>query len=477
MMKKMLCCAVLSAVIPSAGFPEKTPVEVGSLAELAAAAGRDHVAVTMKPGIYELNDTPTRQDIGLKRLNRNGQEIGDYPVSALLNFSGNHSTYDLRGAVIRLNTEVHREFSGRHLFKIFVSGSGNLIEGLTVHDVGNVPPAQGAIMMHVMGDSNVISKADLYIRGSSPYGYGHLLGKGKGPVVPLHKQSSLLVSGLNNQLLGCKVVTRAYGHGIVLQGAVNTLIKDCYVEGEMRTTDEMLAETSGPAFDAEFASQYPPGKIIPGQIKALSEDGIRTYPDGSATGRRTGPVIVENCTIKNMRSGICLGFEQGPSKIINCTVIGSQERGYSISSGGVIENSRGDAMYGPLLAFLGKDTRGCTIELELMPSASGFPVPRLLEINGKDHRITLRNYQGIRREKEGAIVFGESEWGDIHLFRSPSEPPSRFSGAYDITLINETGLPIILSDLTQRCTVITNGDILRNDGRDHQIIKKEDGQE
>lgn len=450
-------------------FGEKIAIEVASLAELAAAAGRDHVAVTMKPGVYELNNTSTRQDIGLKRMNRNGQVTGDYPVSALLNFSGNHSTYDLSGAVIRLDTEIHHEFGGRHLFKVFVSGSGNVIQNLTVHDVGDVPPAQGAIMMHVMGDDNVISGADLYIRGSAPYGYGHLLGKGRGSIAQLRKQSSLLVSGIGNQLIGCKVVTRAYGHGIVLQGAVNTLIKDCYVEGEMRTTDEMLAETSGPAFDTGFSSIYPPGKIMPGQIKALSEDGIRTYSDGSATGRRTGPVIVENCTVKNMRSGICLGFEQGPSKIINCTVIGFQERGYSISSGGVIENSRGDAMYGPLLTFLGKDAKGCTIELELMPAVSGFPVPRLLEINGKDHRITLRNYQGIKREKEGPIVFGESEWGDIHLFRAPSDPPSRYSGAYDVTLINETGLPIILGNLSANCDVITNGEVLKDDGKNNRV--------
>jgi hypothetical protein len=468
-MNKIIFCAVLSIAVSAAVFSEKTPVEVGSLAELAAVAGRDHVAVTMKPGIYELNDTSTRQDIGLKRLNRNGQEIGDYPVSALLNFSGNHSTYDLSGAVIRLDTEVHREFGGRHLFKVFVSGNGNVIKNLTVHDVGDVPPAQGAIMMHVMGDDNVISGADLYIRGSAPYGYGHLLGKGGGSLAALLKQSSLLVSGLNTQLLGCKVVTRAYGHGIVLQGAVNTLIRDCYVEGEMRTTDEMLAETAGPAFDAGFASIYPPGRIVPGQIKALSEDGIRTYADGRATGRRTGPVIVENTTVKNMRSGICLGFEQGPSRIINCTVIGSQERGYSISSGGVIENSRGDAMYGPLLTFLGKDTRGCTIELELMPAVSGFPVPRLFEINGKEHHITLRNYQGIPRAQKGPIVFGESDWGDIHLFRAPSDPPSRYSGAYDITLINETGLPIILGKLSANCDVITNGEVLKDDGQNNRV--------
>ena len=87
-----------------------------------------------------------------------------------------------------------------------------------------------------------------------------------------------------------------------------------------------------------------------------------------------------------------LGFERGPSRVVDTTTVGTRERGYSIGTDGVIENCKGDAMYGPLLTFLGPDKRNCIIDLELVNTVSEFPVPRLLEVNGSGHRITLRNH-------------------------------------------------------------------------------------
>lgn len=445
-------------------------VEISSLQELAHYSAKDNVELRLKPGIYELNDAAIGQELDMK-LYKGDTPTRDYPAAALLHFSGNNSSYNLTGCTINLDTKLHQAFPKRKLFEVLVSGNGNLIEGLTVRDIGNHAPTNSAIMLTVMGDDNIISKADLFIHGSSPYGYGHLLGKGGGALVPLHKHSSLLVAGKNTKLLGCKVVAHGFGHGIVLQGAVDTLIQDCYVEGELRTTDEMLKETSGLAFDTGFKSDYPPGKIIPGQIKCLAEDGIRTYAYGSLVGRSTERVTVKNCTVKNMRSGVCLGFERGPSLISGTTVIGCRERGYSIGTDGVIENSRGDAMYGPLLTFLGPRAKNCVIDLELMPAISKFPVPRLLEINGTGHVITVRNYEGKRRKKEAPIVFGESDWGDIHLFRTPDSDPKKYSGAYSCTLTNLTGLPIILSELSEDCTIFTNGKIKKKRGSGHDITK------
>ena len=175
-----------------------------------------------------------------------------------------------------------------------------------------------------------------------------------------------------------------------MQGAVDTYIQDCYVEGLMRTTDEMLKETSGPAFDVDFRSDYPPGKIEPGQIKALSEDGIRTYPGGAIFGRKTENVTVIDCKVKNMRSGFDLSATSGKVIVNGCEAVGCQEKGYSLPSGGVIKNSRGDAMYGPLLAFPGVDIKDCNVELELVGSTSDFPPARLAEINGSGHRIVLQ---------------------------------------------------------------------------------------
>ena len=176
-----------------------------------------------------------------------------------------------------------------------------------------------------------------------------------------YKHASLLVSGKNNNLIGCKVITRALGHGIVMQAAVNTKIKDRYGEGEMRENNEMLAETSGPAFETDFKSDYPPGKIVQNEIKSLSEDGVRSYPYGYLVGRKTEDFTEINTTVKNMRSGFDLSAHIGKTLIDGCTSIGCQEKGYSVSKNAVIKNSKGDAKYGPLLSFHGNNTVNCKL--------------------------------------------------------------------------------------------------------------------
>ena len=48
-----------------------------------------------------------------------------------------------------------------------------------------------------------------------------------------------------SKLINCRVHMRAMGHAIFVQGAEDTLIEDCHVDGLLRPTNEILAETSG----------------------------------------------------------------------------------------------------------------------------------------------------------------------------------------------------------------------------------------
>ncbi len=467
--KRRFALAMLSLVL--AALVRGEPVEIDSLQALAEYAHKDNVSVRLKPGVYELNDPAMGQEMDMTTF-KYGWEGRHKRKVSLIHFSGNNSTYDLSGTTIKLDTRLHAAFGKREILEIFISGNSNTVSGMTVIDVGDTVPAHGCNMVAIVGDDNTVTNSRFYVHGSSPYGYGHLLGKGGGALVPLKKHCGVLIAGQRTKFVGNIVKQYAFGHGIYMQGAVDTLIKDCYVEGEMRTTDEMLRERKGLAYDVGFKSTYPPGKIVPGQIKTLAEDGIRTYSHGGFVARRrTARVTVENCTTKNMRCGVCLGFEQGPSKIINCTALEYQERGYSIGTDGVIKNSRGDAMYGPLLTFLGAGAKNCKIDLELMPAVSKYKVPRVLEVNGSGHVITLRNHENKRRRKEGPIVFGESDWGDIHLFRAPDSDPRKYSGAYNCTMTNLTGLPIIFSELSENCRVVTNGKIKKKRGHGHEIEK------
>lgn len=471
MFKKRLTCIIITMAFFVSCKGSNEIIEVSSLQELSRYLSQDNVTVKLAPGEYHIANTDLSHNVILKKYNY-GKPETDYPVSALLYFSGNNSKYILNDVIIHLDTKLHKAFGKNHIFEVFVSGNDNTVEGLEVRDIGVEHPIRGAIMMHVMGDGNIIRNVKLHIQGSYPYGYGHLLGKGANPIVTPQKHSSLLVSGKDTKLLDCTVITRGFGHGIVMQGAVNTFIKDCYVEGEMRSTDAMLAETSGPAFETGFASDYPPGKILPNEMKALSEDGVRSYPYGYLVGRKTENITVINTIIKNMRSGIDLNAHIGKTEIENCTTIGCQEKGYSVASNAVVKNSRGDAQYGPLLSFPGNNVKNCQVELELMPNVGDYPVTRLAEINGSGHIITIKNYDNKNRTKVSPIVFGESFWSDVHRYRNPDSDPKKFSGANNITLNNQTGMPIVFKELSENNKAVSNGELLEDLGKNNVFEKQ-----
>lgn len=442
-------------------------VKVDSLEELIKYSSADSVEVRMKKGVYVFSDKNLADELMLKRIK--GGQAQDYKVAALIDFSGHKSVYHLDGVVLEIDGGMHTAFPGRHLFEIFVSGNDNVIKGLSVRDIGDDIPVSGAIMMHVAGNGNKICNVNLHIDGSYPYGYGHLLGKGANPIVKPKKHSSLLVTGMDNVLDGCNVETHAFGHGIVMQGAVNTVIRNCHVKGFMRSTDEMLAEDSGPAYDVGFKSDYPPGMILPGEMKALSEDGVRAYPSGY-NGRKTENLFVENTVVENMRSGFDFSAMGGQVKVEGCTALGCQEKGYSLPSHGQIIKSRGDAMYGPLLTFITKDITGCEVELELLPGTSPYKVERLAEIQGSGHRISLKSAEQAESGKNLPIVFGESFWADVHKFRNPSTDISVWSGAEDIELTNNTGMPVIFTRYSRNCMVCTDGDII-DEGLNNKYIR------
>lgn len=163
----------------------------------------------------------------------------------------------------------------------------------------------------------------------------------------------------NAKLIGCKVHMRAMGHAIFLQGAENTLIEDCHVDGLLRTTNAILKETSGYLFDRDFYALKPKhehkpgyvegtiigrdGKILPNEIISLSEDGIRMYPEYN--GHKTLNTTVKNCTVTQMRRGICTGLSTSGDKIIDCVVRNCVATGYNIGNADTVINCSADAKY------------------------------------------------------------------------------------------------------------------------------------
>ncbi len=445
----LLClCIVASVAQDNDGF-----ITVNSIEELQKYLKKDGVKVRLAPKEYNLNKASYGKISSYDSYRNGVLQEKKYEVVGLLHFLGSGNTFDFTGATINVDTKLYSQYSSRDVIDALITGNDNTINGLKIVNYGNETPRKGALTMYIMGDRNTVTNADLYAEGSSPYGYGHLLGKGGPRLVPLKKHCGILITGVDTKLLDSYLKIHAYGHAIFMQGAVNTWIEGCTVEGKMRLTDEMLAEKSGPAFDAKFKSTYHPGVIVKGEMKALSEDAYRIYASGS-NGRKTVGVNIINCTAIRLRTGfdVSLGSADGDLNIINCEARECQF-GYSLNSGAVVENCRGDIKYGPVLTFPYPRARDTKVDITITESQSKYHYPRAAEINGSNLDITLKLEDGVKAPKL-PIVFGESFRCDVAVFRDPKTDLRKVSGAKSVRLVNATGMEVILNERTFDCTII-----------------------
>lgn len=457
-MKVWLMVVLGLVVVDASAAKMKGITTMAELADYATGSGQ---TIKMKPGVYQMADLLSDEIIARKR----DEAIAEAKTSGskrrsvcMLDFSGHNNRFDLTGVTIEVDTRFLSAFKGCYIREFLISGNRNAIAGLTITDIGNEPTDGGGNSLTIEGDNNTLKDMELNVRGSSPYGYGDLLGKGKGSVVRLQKHSGLLVCGTNTKLLGCRVISRSFGHCFFIQGGINTYFEDCYAEGEMRSTDDMLAETAGLAFENDFRTVYRPNVIQPGYMKSLQECGFRTYGSGGPEGRKTGKVTLVNCTAKNVRVGFALHADEKttPVQLTDCTALGC-ERAYHLDKAQTI-NCRGDAKYGPLLYLFGKEAS--KIDLTLLPETSDRTVNAIATICGPGHTVTLKG----SRDQEHPIMLG---------YRQPSageiSAPIGEKAAEDIQLINETSMPVIVSQMAEDCSVFSNGEV-QNNGRNINVV-------
>jgi hypothetical protein len=271
-----------------------------------------------------------------------------------------------------------------------------------------------------------------------------------------------MVAGRDNTLRRCKVISRAFGHCYYVQNrdelsapTENILIEDCYAEGVVRPTSEMLRETDGPLAQLNFrtVAENRDGRflVVPGYVKSLSEDGFRTYGG-------TGKVTLRNCTAVNTRAGFEIaGPDQGQEKTLieGGNALGC-ERAYLIGSNTVVRNSRGDTRYGPLLYLRGG--RDSDVELELAGEGSDYTVHALATIAGENHRVRLFTRES-RVAPSVPILLG---------FGMPSNAemasPFRSAPAKGVHLINELPrFPVIRGAEAADCVVETQGPLWSDD--------------
>jgi hypothetical protein len=430
----------LIVAVEGAAAPAKpTSLTISSLAELAQVATRSDQTVKVKPGLYRLQEFIPLKSIKERQKRKEWQFI---------TFSGSGNTFDFTGVTIELDTALRQALrSPIHTDEFLVSGARNTFKGLTITSVGDGRALGGAVL-GVTGEGNTLHDCTIHVQGSHPYGYGDLFGKGG------FKHSGIHITGSGSRFVGCKVFTKAFGHAFYLQENCNDVsFEDCHAEGVMRRTDEMLAETSGMAFDRSFMSEVlnrsGTKRVQPGYVKALSEDGFRTYHTHQN-------LRFKNCTAKNMRGGFELRTKSAP-RMENCTVTGC-ERGFWVSEGAVVKNCQGDAQYGPLLYVEGDKAK---VEVRLLPGESkDAKVHAVAAIygSGNDVKITGSRVHAV------PILVGFTPPAMGENATAHGERAAR-----GLILRNETNMPVVVGAKSEKCQIHTKGPVKENKGKENVV--------
>lgn len=356
-----------------------------SLDALRKYVTKDDVKVRMKPGVYLLDEADNHH---------------------FIRFTGNNSHFDMTGVTLKIDNELFRKIKmtrGQERFFCVINlmGDGIIFEGLTTQNIGDQCGVSSRNKIFNVAGSNVILRnIDITTSGSSPWGHGSLFGI-FGRIV--RKMNGIRISypSKGSKLINCRVHMRAMGHAIFVQGAVDTLIEDCHVDGLLRPTNDILAETSGLAFERDFTASNrdyvegvyvgPDGKILPDEMIALSEDGIRMYPDdgnGNATGRTT----IRNCTVRRMRRGICVGLDASGDTVVDCEVRDCVAAGFNVGNGDVLENCRANARYAEALSCPYSRSQDVKVDLEILDSRGGLSNTILATLNGEKHEVRLHTF-------------------------------------------------------------------------------------
>lgn len=438
--------------------PTEDTIFVESIAELRMAAQMSGHIVKMAPGTYTIEGTMPND------------------VLTIIDFSGSNNTFILDDVSIILPTSVLAAMGpgDTHAFASYrIDGANLTFLGGHFENIGDDQPYKSLAEFEIHNNNVSFIGCTIIIRGSAPYGYGDMYGKGSGSAVGLYKHSAMSILGDNVLVDSCDFKVYSYGHGIHIHGSQNTVLRNITMEGILRLTDEIYEETSGPAFDYDFTIQYPDwylGLPIPkGEMLSLTEDGIRAYLDGddiNGDSRRTGTITVENCYVDKMRGGITLTLASAAATVTNCTVVNC-DHAYSLPSSSVVRNCKGNMAYGPLLSMPYSNKNSADIELELIASDTTMGTHPMAELSGSNHKITFTCNEEVEIPSRSIMI---GNMGDRYN-ESNSTAAELLSAhkATGFTVVNSTSMPIVLSEYSSSCTVSSDNDSIINNGTSNII--------
>lgn len=445
-------------------------IVVHSIQELMPYLDDDNVHVQLAPGTYTITGEDARNGLYPSQT-----EIKDRVAKAILLFKGNKSTYDFTGVTMNVETEVFHSAMGKHqVYQVHTTGNRNVIKNLTMVDVGSVDdfPMGGCVNIVMDGSYNRIEGFHVTSTGSKPYGYGDSFGKGgRNNVIGHKKHSTFLIRGLHNHAKDCTLIHRTYGHCMFMQAASYPKIEGCHIEGEMRTTDDILAErgSGSDADKVDFMTTW--GYTLPeGYMMSTGEAGIRAYNAGTTIingeifERATDNPTILNCTIKNMRTGVTLAHARGTKYVEGCTAIGC-EQAFAIGTGKVVD-CFADAAYGPVYKGTYASDNGVEVEITILPSETYYNGSKCVAyLSGKNHKITFHS-DDPDIGKDLKILIGG--YYDGLRVKPGSNPSQNNHPATNIEFNNGTDYPVILSSESSNIAGRSKGRVT-DEGTDNRL--------
>jgi hypothetical protein len=428
----------------------KTDVTVSSISELRVAMARSNQTVTMKPGTYTVQD---RHD-----------------ATTVFAFSGSNNTFTFTGVTLLIPTEllasmdfnpIHAHVSyiltGDHITfidgtfeDVYPNGMNDVTDFAAYNQMENYFPARQMTEFKLKGDHITLKGCTITVRGSYPYGYGDMWGKGRGSVVGLKKHAGINVIGPNCTLEGVSLSVLAYGHGIFMQeGSDNTLINNCTLQGRVRLGAAMYEEGEGSLpekFDYTIKFGYLDGKAIPrNKGFALTEDGIRNY-------KNAGKLTVKNTTVTNFRGGMSLATG-GIAHVENVNLVNC-EHGYTLPGKSKVIHSTGDVSYGPVILCPYPQNSDDVYEIEIIdrPSSGDH---HAADIVGKNTTIKF-TYAGGMPDTLRSITLGQKQGGGT-------------GSCTGVDIMNETPFPISINRQGSDCTGKSNG-VVTDEGKNNKIV-------
>jgi len=417
---------------------------VNTIEEFIATLHQNDVNIKLTPGTY--------------RFGPDDITSGLIPNNEMFIFRGNNTNYDFTGVKFEFKTELWSAYGYAEVRQLRLIGDNITLKNLTIEDIGMSAPAWRAQNIILDGTHNTIDGFNITSRGSYPYGYGDLFGKGGQNTISHRKHSTLLIRGENNTLKNTTIISRSYGHLVFVQGGIDILIENVNVEGELRTTDDILLEegTGSPADNINFLTVFG-YKVPPGYMISLQEAGFRCYTSGShyITGEttRTERVTIKNCTATRVRSAFNTIFGTGPHIIENCTAI-ECETGFAIKAGNALIGCKADAKYGPAYNSGYNNDGDQQIELEILNSEGSYGTHPIAFIGGTEHRVTFTSSDNNVSQERPIQVGGILKIHRLLDLATPDPIDTRSS-----TLFNNTKYPVLLTSNSTTNSIYTCADV------------------